>query len=312
MSVGVGIGISELPFERARGFWRWVEMCEDSTVDSIWQTDRLITDNPMLESLTTMAAIAGATERLKFGVNVVALGWRDPLVVAKQCASIDFLSAGRLLPAFGIGTPRGEEWRATGRDTGSRGARTDEALDIISRLWAGEAVDYDGEHYRYRGARISPLPVQKRLPLWIGGDSKAAIRRTARIGTGWLAGFQSPDEVTPVVAAIKVAAKEAGRRIPDDHYGAGFHYRFGSWNDAPVTPRAETIVKRNARRPEDCMVIGDAAGMVERLERFVAGGVSKFVLQPVAAGDDDTLDQTRHLIDEVLPEVPALNELAPG
>lgn len=312
MSVGVGIGISELPFERARGFWRWVEMCEESTVDSIWQTDRLITDNPMLESLTTMAAIAGATERLKFGVNVVALGWRDPLVVAKQCASIDFLSEGRLLPAFGIGTPRGEEWRATGRDTGGRGARTDEALDIVSRLWAGETVDYDGEYYRYRGARISPLPVQKRLPLWIGGDSKAAIRRTARIGTGWLAGFQSPDEVTPVVAAIKVAAKEAGRRIPDDHYGAGFHYRFGSWNDAPVTPRAETIVKRNARRPEDCMVIGDAADMVERLKRFVAGGVSKFVLQPVAAGDDDTLDQTRHLIDEVLPDVPALNESAPG
>jgi len=114
------------------------------------------------------------------------------------------------------------------------------------------------------------------------------------------------------VAAIKVAAEEAGRRIPDDHYGAGFHYRFGSWNDAPVTPRAETIVKRNARRPEDCMVIGDAADMVERLEQFVAGGVSKFVLQPVAAGDDDTLEQTRHLIDEVLPDVPALNEFAPG
>ena len=214
MSVGVGIGISELPFERARGFWRWVEMCEESTVDSIWQTDRLITDNPMLESLTTMAAVAGATERLKFGMNVVALGWRDPLVVAKQCASIDFLSEGRLLPAFGIGTPRGEEWRATGRDTRSRGARTDEALDIISRLWAGETVDYDGEYYQYRGARISPLPVQKRLPLWIGGDSKAAIRRTARIGTGWLAGFQSPDEVTPVVAAIKVAAREAGTSHP--------------------------------------------------------------------------------------------------
>ncbi len=310
MSVGIGIGVSELPFETGRGFWRWIEMCEGSSVDSIWQTDRLITDNPMLESLTTMAAVAGATRRLKFGVNVVALGWRDPLVVAKQCASIDFLSEGRLLPAFGIGTPRGEEWRATGRDTGRRGARADEALDIISRLWAGETVEYHGEHYRYRGVRISPLPVQKRLPLWIGGDSTAAIRRTARIGTGWLGGFQSPDEVTPVVAAIKVAAGEAGRRIPDDHYGAGFHYRFGSWNDAPVAPRAETVVKRNARKPEDCMVVGDAADMVERLRRFIAGGISKFVLQPVAAGDEDTLDQTRRLIDEVLPEVPALDRFA--
>jgi probable F420-dependent oxidoreductase len=310
VSVAVGLGISELPFETSQGFWRWIEMCENSPVDSIWQTDRLITDNPMLESLSTMAAVAGATRRLKFGMNVIALGWRDPLVVAKQCASIDFLSGGRLLPAFGIGTPRGEEWDATGRDPKGRGARTDEALDIISRLWAGETVDYDGEYYRYRGARISPLPVQKRLPLWIGGQSKAAIRRTARIGTGWLAGFQSPEEVTPVVAAIKVAAEEVGRRIPEDHYGAGFHFRFGSWDDDVVAPRARSIVTRNARVPEDCMVIGDAADMVGRLKQFIAGGVTKFVVQPVAAGDDDTLDQTRRLIDEVLPEVPALNDLA--
>ncbi len=310
MSVGIGVGLSELPFETARGFWRWIEACEDSTVDSVWQTDRLITDVPMLESLTTMAAVAGATGRLKFGMNVVALGWRDPLVVAKQCASIDFLSGGRLLPAFGIGTPLGEEWRATGRGTGGRGARTDEALDIIARLWAGESVDHDGEHFRYRGVRISPLPVQKRLPLWIGGDSKAAVRRAARVGTGWLGGFQSPDGVAPVVAAVKAAAREAGRRIPDDHYGAGFHFRFGSWDDAPVVSRAETVVRRNARKPEDCMVVGGAADIVERLRRFIAGGVSKFVLQPVAAGDDDTLGQTRRLIDEVLPETPGLGELA--
>tara|TARA_Y100001934_G_scaffold281965_1_gene393744 strand:+ start:4066 stop:5004 length:939 start_codon:yes stop_codon:yes gene_type:complete len=312
VSVGVGLGISELPFDSARGFWRWIEMCEDSEVDSIWQTDRLINDKPMLESLSTMAALAGATRRLKFGMNVIALGWRDPLVVAKQCASIDFLSEGRLLPAFGIGTPRGEEWAATGRDPKGRGARTDEALDIISRLWAGETVDYDGQYYQYRGARISPLPVQKRLPLWIGGHSKAAIRRTARIGTGWLGGFQSPDEVTPVVAAIKVAAEEEGRRIDHDHYGAGFHYRFGTWDDPPVAPRAEMIVKRNDRVSEDCMVIGDAGAMVDRLKQFIAGGISKFVVQPVASGDDDTLDQTRRLIDEVLPEVPALNDLMPA
>ena len=312
MSVGVGLGISELPFDTARGFWRWIEMCEDSAVDSIWQTDRLISDNPMLESLSVMAALAGATTRLKFGMNVIALGWRDPLVVAKQCASIDFLSGGRLLPAFGIGTPRGEEWEATGRDTKGRGARADEALDIISRLWSGESVDYDGTYYQYRRARISPLPVQKRLPLWIGGQSKAAIRRTARIGTGWLAGFQSPGEVAPVVAAIKTAAEEAGRRIDADHYGAGFYFRFGSWDDAIVGPRAETFAARTGRSPQECMVIGGAADMIERLRAYIVGGVSKFVLHPVAGGDDDTLDQTRRLIAEVLPGVPALNEIAPA
>ena len=307
MSVGVGIGISELPFERARGFWRWVEMCEESTVDSIWQTDRLITDNPMLESLTTMAAIAGATERLKFGVNVVALGWRDPLVVAKQCASIDFLSEGRLLPAFGIGTPRGEEWRATGRDTGGRGARTDEALDIISRLWAGETVDYDGECYRYREARISPLPVQKRLPLWIGGSAPQAIERTARWGTGWQAGIDAAHEVAPVIAAIKARSRELGRVIDEDHYGAGFGFRFGSQTEPIVQRNAEVLRERLGRDADGYTAVGGVDEIMALLRRFHAAGVHKFVLRPIASGTEDMLSQTRALIDKVLPEVAAMN-----
>ena len=120
MSVAVGVGLMELPFSGAKDYWRWVDLCEAGGVDSLWQTDRLLSREPMLECMTAMAALAGRTRRIKFGMNVVSLALRDPVLVAKQCATIDVLSEGRLLPAFGIGSPRAPEWAALHVDTRTR------------------------------------------------------------------------------------------------------------------------------------------------------------------------------------------------
>ena len=107
MGVGIGLGCAEFPFSGAAAYWRWIDMCEAGGVDSIWQTDRIVGRQPFLESMTTMAALAGRTRRMRFGMNVVSLAFRDPVLLAKQCATIDMLSDGRLLPAFGIGSPLG-------------------------------------------------------------------------------------------------------------------------------------------------------------------------------------------------------------
>src|SRR5438477_427200 len=101
-NVAVGVGLMEFPFSGAAAFWRWVDLCEAGGVDSIWQTDRLVSPTPFLECMSVMAALAGRTRRIKFGVNVLSLAMRDAVLVARQCATIDFLSNGRLLPAFGI------------------------------------------------------------------------------------------------------------------------------------------------------------------------------------------------------------------
>jgi alkanesulfonate monooxygenase SsuD/methylene tetrahydromethanopterin reductase-like flavin-dependent oxidoreductase (luciferase family) len=164
MTVSIGLGLMEFPFAGAAGFWRWVDLCEHGGIDSLWQTDRIISRAPILESMTTMAALAGRTRRLKFGMNVVSLAFRDPVLLAKQCATIDMLSGGRLLPAFGIGSPLSPEWKALGIDTATRARRTDEALDIIRRLWTGESVSHEGRHHRLHGATILPLPAQPELP----------------------------------------------------------------------------------------------------------------------------------------------------
>ena len=303
MKVRVGMGISTLPFASGRAFLDWVDLCESSELDSVWQTDRLVSPQPFLEAVSTMAALAGATTRLKFGMNAVVASLRDPLVLAKQCATIDWLSNGRLLPVFGVGSDNAPEFRATGRDPKERGRRADEVLELCRRLWSEERVTFRGEFFQYEDASISPRPIQQPLPLWIGGSSPAAIRRTVRLGTGWLAGIQTPAQVKPVVAAIKAAGRESGRSIPEDHFGASFVYRLG--------PADETLASRafaaRARAggadfdPRKYFAVGEAKDVLARIAEYRDAGISKFVLIPLAQGDSDLLEQTRRLCAEVLP-----------
>jgi probable F420-dependent oxidoreductase len=302
-SIAVGLGIMEFPFETAEGFWRWVDLCEAGGVDSLWQTDRLVSRAPILESLTALAAIAGRTRRIKFGVNVISVAMREPVLLAKQCATIDMLSGGRLLPGFGIGSPRGPEWGAMHLDPATRGRRTDEALEIVARLWAGETLDYAGRHFRLTAAQIAPLPAQPELPMWIGGSSAAAVRRTARYGTGWQAGSEPPAEVARTIAAIRAALAETGRRIDDDHYGAAFAFRFGSWDDAAMDRVAAAYRARTGRDAREAFAVGDAGTILGRIAEYVEAGASKFILRPAAQGDAETLAQTRMLIEQVLPVV---------
>jgi probable F420-dependent oxidoreductase len=302
-SVAVGLGLMAFPFEDARGYWRWVELCEGSAVDSLWQTDRLLSREPMLECMTAMAALAGRTRRLKFGMNVVSLALRDPVLVAKQCATIDVLSEGRLLPAFGIGSPVAPEWQALSVETAGRGRKTDEALEIVRRLWREDDVTFAGVHFRLKSASIAPKPVQRDLPMWIGGSSQAAIRRTAHFGTGWQAGPETPAEVAPIIRAIAAAARGVGRAIDDDHYGAAFPYRFGRPDDPLLMRAMDAYRERTGHDPSDYFAVGDAAAIVERIAAYIEAGAAKFIVRPVAQGVDGMLAQTRRLIDEVLPEV---------
>lgn len=295
------------PFSSASAFWRWIDLCEAGGVDSYWQNDRLVSREPSLEPMSAMAAVSGRTRRLKFGMNVVSMAFREPVLLAKQCATIDMLSEGRLLPAFGIGSPHSDDWRALGVSTRRRGRRTDEALEIMARLWRGEAVTWSGEFFQLREATISPLPRQPRLPLWLGGSSDAAVKRTARLGTGWIGGRETPAEAARVVAGIKVESEAVGRRIPDDHYGASFFYRFGSIGE-PVTQAHLQSLRRRIpdRDPAQTVAVGDTEDILCRIREFVAVGVTKFVLRPIGTDDEDLMVQTRSLIERLLPEIEAM------
>ncbi|MDH3645126.1 MAG: LLM class flavin-dependent oxidoreductase [Gammaproteobacteria bacterium] len=307
MTVSAGLGIANFPFDDARGFWRWVDVCDTGGVNSIWQSDRIISKDPQLECMSVMAALAGGTKRIKFGMNVASLGLRDPVLTAKACATIDVLSDGRMLPAFGVGSAISRDYTATGTPTRGRGKRTAEGLEIMSRLWSQDSVTFDGEFYQLDDASISPRPVQQPLPLWVGGSAKQAIERTARFGTGWQAGIESAGEVAPIITGIKKRLAEVGRSIDEDHYGAGFGFRFGS-ADEPICQRyIELLTKRLGREPKGFLAVGDKTDIMALVHEFRAAGVHKFILRPVASGAEDFIDQTRLFVEKLMPEIAALN-----
>jgi len=307
MSISAGLGIIGFPFRDAREFWRWVELCDDGGVDSLWQSDRIISLDPHLETMSVMAALAGGSKRLKFGMNVASLGLRDPVLTAKACATIDVLSNGRLLPAFGVGSIRSHDYSATGTPTKGRGRRASEGLEILSRLWGEDHVSFRGEYFRLDDASIAPKPLQKPLPLWVGGSSREAIERTARWGTGWQAGIESPAQVGPVIAAIKARCRELGRQIDPDHYGAGFAFRFGRPEEPLVTQYNAMLLQLTGNAAPGLGVAGNADDIMALLEEFRAAGAHKFILRPIAADGDDLLAQTRRFIEELLPRIRALN-----
>lgn len=299
MAIGIGLGISRFPFDEAEDFFTWLRHCEAGGVDSIWQTDRLVSKEPMLECFAAMAAIAGATKKIRFGFNVASIALRDPLLVAKQCATIDMLSGGRMLPAFGLGSALSQDYVATGTPTKRRGKKADEALTLVSRLWAENDVTFEGEFFQYEAASISPKPTNKNIPLWIGGTSDVAVKRTARIGTGWLGGIDAPAEVGRVIRAIKAALKDTDRTIDEDHYGATLSYRIGD-PDHESVQKASARFKNLGRKAEDYIVAGDGAAVKQRVQEFIDQGASKFVLLPIASSTQDMFEQTDLAVDQVL------------
>ena len=305
MSIRIGLGIGTFLFSSVDSYWRWVSLCEEHRVDSLWQSDRLISTDTQLEPMSVMAALAGATEHIKFGMNVVVLPFRDPLVLAKQCASIDYLSKGRLLPVFGVGNAGDPVWQSTGRPPKGRGRRANEAITLLSRLWQEDTVTFDGEFYQYSNVRISPKPHQKPLPLWIGGNSDAAIKRTAQMGTGWLGSFATPEKTAEVIGDIKLQLQETGRHIDSDHYGTTIRFRFGSYDDAAVIKFIDTIKARRIQNfdPVTCLAVGGGTDVTATVQSYIDAGASKFVAIPMAESEADFFYQTEALIDEVLPSI---------
>ncbi|MBI4610451.1 MAG: TIGR03619 family F420-dependent LLM class oxidoreductase [Candidatus Rokubacteria bacterium] len=306
MEIKYRIGIMPGPWPSGAdgtGFlWKLVDLCEHSSIDSLWFSDRLSSPIPVPEPLTTLAAVAARTERLKFGPSVLVLPFRTPVVVAKELATIDYLSGGRLLPAVGVGVELPREFEASGVPFKERGRRTDEAIEVIRRLWLEDEVTFQGEFYRLERVSIFPKPVQTPPPIWIGGKSAAALRRAGRLGDGWIPSFIAPGDFGRGVEHVQRYAREAGREVPADHFGALVNYFLtdspeNAWRLAdPYIPRGR--VDEATLRASTAF--GPPEVVAAKLEDYVAGGGSKFVLRPLCP-PALMLEQLQRLAEEVIP-----------
>ena len=162
-------------------------------------------DFEVLEALVSCTWIAAATERLRVGTSVLVLPQRHPLEVAKAAATIDRLSEGRFFLGVGSGW-LAEEFAALGQDFATRGLRMDESIEIMRRIWRGDSSAFDGVHYSYsKGVHSKPLPVNRDIPILMGGMTRAAIERAARVGDGWIALADTKAQLTGDEKATEIA-----------------------------------------------------------------------------------------------------------
>jgi probable F420-dependent oxidoreductase len=282
MNVRIGIALGQWPDKniQAEDILDLVEYLEQLEVDSLWISDRIVSPGLTLEPITFLSFIAGRVRKMKLGTSALVLPARNPVVLAKELATLDFLSHGRLFPAFGLGGDESKDLSAVGVSKKERAGRADEMIALMRRLWREENVTFQGKFYSVQDVTIMPRPYQKDgLPIWIGGRSQAAMRRTGRLGDGWLVSSVSPNEVQTGIEAIRSYAAEAGRKVPEDHYGVLIPFYFGASN------RAVEIAERLIRRRPDLTTsefaaVGHAAHVRAKVEAYIAAGASKFVMRP--------------------------------
>ena len=303
MKVRIGAGFSGWPFPTMDPayLWEYIDASEDLGLDSIWLADRIVSSAISMESMTFMSAVAARTKKMKFGNSVLSLPLRNPAVLAKEIATVDFLSGGRMLPAVGLGTDSPNEYEACGVEMRQRGPRTDEFITLMRRLWEEESVTFEGRFYRTTEVTVTPKPHQQPVPVWIGGRTEAACRRVGRMGDGWLTSFLSPPEVGQGIQWARQYAAEAGRQVPEDHYGIIVSYCFADSQDeaAELAKPYMFRVRQDLPPPAYCG-LGSSEDIVGLINEYVAQGATKFVLRPCCP-PEQTLAQNEKLARAVAP-----------
>jgi len=295
VKVRIGFGLGTMGASADAGaFAALVDALEALRFDSLWLSERAT--GPTLDPLVALSVAAGRTQRLKLGTSVQVLPGRNPVLLAKQWASLDVLSGGRALPAFGLGVVDPVEQQAFGVTREERAGRFDEALPLMRRLWTEETVDHDGQWFHYDGVGIGIRPVQQPPDVWLGGRALGELRRVGRLADGWLPSFTTPAEVQAGQAVVQDAAAAAGRNIDPEHWGALVAY-------APrELPAAilEMIAKRFPTiDPAEVVPVGHDA-LRATLEGFIAVGFSKLVPVPFGSTIADWEQELTALADATL------------
>ena len=249
-----------------------VESIDEFAFDSLWLSEVLT--GPVIDPVVGLAWAGASHPRVKLGTTMLLPG-RNVVRLAKQLASLDVLCRGRLLVTLVPGLTYAPERDAIGVEPKRRGAIIDEALPLLRRLWAGETVSHEGVAGSFRDVKLSPLPVQQPLEVWLGGTLAAALERCGRLSDGWLPSLCTPEEAAAGRVVIEEAAAKAERSISPEHFGMSIGYA-----RAPIDPATARVMA--ARRPRSLELTPVGLPAVRQLiERFIAVGFSKFVLRPV-------------------------------
>ncbi len=258
---------------------------EELGYDSVWVNHHILNvgyiydrleDRPYYDALTVLTWVAAMTERVRLGTTVLVLPYLNPLVLAKTIATLDVMSGGRVSLGVGVGMLR-EENDALGSDFTTRGAYADESIEVMRDLWTSEDPSYNGRFFDYSGFKFSPKPVQSPgVPILIGGMSRAAMRRAARLGDAWHPNGGSVTDMGERFENVRTMCAEFDRN-PDD---------------VTLVVRGELDILDTPSENPSTPMIGTPDQLLRTIEGYESIGVSEIVLQ-VGTDDVDRIRRTQ-------------------
>ncbi|MEM0482780.1 MAG: LLM class F420-dependent oxidoreductase [Nitrososphaerota archaeon] len=268
---------------------------EELGYDSIWTTDHIVIDTSnyypygrIYESIAVLAAIGSVTERIRIGTSIIVIPMRNAVLTAKQLATIDSLTGGRLVVGLGVGWNR-QEFRNLGASFKKRGRIEEESIKLMKTLWSSERPVFAGEFYRVEDVVFEPLPAQPGgPPIWLGGNSRAALERALRLADGWHVTGMHPGDFAEMVRGV------AGRARPGFVFSARLTVELGGKGSREYTsPLGD-------RR----FIVGGSAGEVaEQLSKYLRSGASHLVLYLGDQPAKTYIENIRRLMSEVAPSI---------
>jgi probable F420-dependent oxidoreductase len=266
------------------------ERAEELGYASLWTSDHVLLPQTLpepygnlLETFTTLSYLAARTQRIGLATGILVLPQRDPLLAAKQAATVHHLSGGRLTLGVGVGWIE-QEYGYLRSDFRARGHTADEYIPAMRALFEAEKPEFHGPHINYADVLFSPRPAPH-LPIVVGGTSRAALRRAATLGDGWHGIGRSPEQVT---AALGVLGS----------YGRGNGFRISLRNKMRLGGAASGTADQSVLR-------GSAADLTDQVSRYADAGVEQLVLEIEATELEDFLDQMTRFTAEVAARFPS-------
>jgi alkanesulfonate monooxygenase SsuD/methylene tetrahydromethanopterin reductase-like flavin-dependent oxidoreductase (luciferase family) len=257
---------------------------EAAGFDSVWCGDHV---GHLADGVAMLGCYAGATERITIGLNLLVVPYRPAAIAAKALATIALIAPGRVIAGFGVGGEFPGEFAATGADLRTRGAYTDDALEVIGRLWTGEPLTHHSRWASFDGFRLEPPPSPP-PDVWVGGRSDAAMRRAVRFGAGYVPYLVSPAQLAKRVARLGEVAAEAGRPLDDFTFGCLSTVIPGPSVDAAVEIGLGSL-RLSGLTPDSVRahyLLGDDDAILAKLEAYAAAGADHVILGCLPGGAD--------------------------
>jgi probable F420-dependent oxidoreductase len=290
----------------------WLATAERLPLASVWQGGHLLPPGPTGEAITRLALLAAWTERLRIGTAVLLLPLYHPVVVAKQLADLDARSGGRVSVGVGVGGEFRAEFDAVGVPLAERGARTDEAMEILRLLWSGGPATHHGKYFQFDDVVLRPVRTantngmqEQGPPLIVSGRQPPAMRRAARLGDGWMPYLVSPDAYARSANAIREEAGTVGRDLAGFEWLLYLYCSVRRDGDRAREDVAGFLGRAYGGKPAAMLdriaPAGTPAEVAARLQDYVDAGARHIVISPAAAAD--TLEVVTLAAEEVLPRL---------